>query len=111
MSNAILREHMREYHNFRFRDEINSNSTYTNFHDTAIQNPPQQQRKQIVGKNVKRKIKKERKKIVMYQKQLVKNVRHNVNVLARLSIQTQNNAPEWQQRLEIIKNSVHSLGK
>lgn len=111
MSTCLLREHMREYHNFRWKKEINANPSLNNFNNTAIENAPPQKKKKIVGKKIKRKINKERKKIISYQKDLTGNVQHNISILKRLSIQTQRNAPQWQDRLEMIKNATHSLGK
>mmetsp|Transcript_36980 Transcript_36980/g.60841 ORF Transcript_36980/g.60841 Transcript_36980/m.60841 type:complete len:112 (-) Transcript_36980:47-382(-) len=110
MSSSVLREHMRDYHHFRFKQEIEKNASFGNLSNTAIQNAPPEKKKRIVGKKIKRKINKERKQIMSYQKQMVSNVHHNISILQRLTIQTQQNAPLWQQRLEMIKASTSSLG-
>ena len=111
MSVSLLREHIREYHGYRWKQAIISNPSLNNFANTVIQNPPPQKQRKIIGKKIKRKIKTERKKIVTYQKKVTQNVRHNLSILQKLMIQTNRNVPQWQERLQLIKNTTHSLGK
>lgn len=96
---------MREYHSFRF------NGKHKDFEDTAVQNAPDKKKKAIVGKKVRRKINRERKKIITYHKDLTKNVHHNLTVLKRMAIHTEQSAPQWQERLDMIRNATHALGK
>ena len=111
MSTSLLREHMRDYHKYRWKQEIHYNPSLNNFANTAIQNPPPQKKKKIVGKKIKKKLNKERKKIISYQNHVSQNVQHNISILKRLTIQTNRNAPQWQGRLDLIKQTTHSLGK
>ena len=110
MSTSVLREHLREYHQFRFQNEINANPSKGDFSETVVQNEPLQKRKKIIGIKTRRKINEERRNIITMQKKLTTNVEHNINVLKRLAIQTKQNVPQWQERLELIKNATRESG-
>mmetsp|Transcript_6017 Transcript_6017/g.9973 ORF Transcript_6017/g.9973 Transcript_6017/m.9973 type:complete len:112 (+) Transcript_6017:23-358(+) len=110
MSATLLREHLREYHSHRFKKEIAAHPSYDNFAGTAIQNAPLEKQKKIVGKKIKRKIRKERKQIISYQKEIQQNVQHNISVLKQLNIRTDKDVPQWQHRLDLIKNATTSFG-
>ena len=111
MSTSVLREHLREYHQFRFQEKIKSNPSLADFAGTVVQNEPLQKKKKIIGIKTRRKINKERRNIITMQKNLTSNVEHNIIILKRLAIQTKQNVPQWQERLELIKNATHSAGK
>eukprot|EP01084_Bolivina_argentea_P160485 279461_1 len=110
MSTSLLRQHLKEYHNCRFKNKKSSNPRLRDLDGERNQNAPQQKRKKITGKKMKRKLNQERKKIISYQHNVASNVQHNVAILKRLAIQTNHNVPQWQARVDMIKNTAHSLG-